>query len=140
MTRVNGRREPERACNGCGCTARNPCIVEDRTVRNRRFVRGCQWTGERLCDGCDRRVKMVEKLAGPIIDTTTKVYEAIKKYASEHQRAPTFREIGRIARLRSTNAVKDHVERLKHHGLVEYDPRKTRTLRITMDLPPEMIA
>ena len=58
---------------------------------------------------------------------------AILKALLEHGRfpAPSMRELMEPSGLRSTSAVKFHLDRLREEGYVTYAPRLSRTVRLT---------
>jgi repressor LexA len=44
---------------------------------------------------------------------------------------PTIREIGDRLGLSSTNGIRQHLEALQGRGLIQWQPQKSRTLRVT---------
>jgi repressor LexA len=55
--------------------------------------------------------------------------EFIRRYINEHGHAPSVREIGAEVDIRSTKAVKYHLDRLVEDGLLERVPGQARSLR-----------
>ena len=68
-------------------------------------------------------------------DTTKTVYDAIAELTLVLGHSPTMREIADEAGLKSTASVYGHLRKLKAHGLVTWDKRQARTLRITARFP-----
>ena len=62
-------------------------------------------------------------------DRRERILEFIRQYIEEHGVAPSVREIGREVDIRSTKAVKYHLDRLVEQGLLERIPGKARSLR-----------
>lgn len=58
---------------------------------------------------------------------------AILSYLATH-RAPTIRDIGRAVGLRSSSTVYDHLLVLFRAGLVDGEPRRSRTTRLHSDV------
>lgn len=54
----------------------------------------------------------------------------IREYTQAHGYAPTVREIGDAHGIRSTNAVADHLKRLRRKGAIVWRPGCPRTLRV----------
>lgn len=46
------------------------------------------------------------------------VFDAVRIYIAQHNRAPTVREIGEITGLRSNNTIANHLDRLVSDGLL----------------------
>lgn len=54
-------------------------------------------------------------------ETRSRVFEVIKEYINEHGYAPSYREIGDMAGLKSTSSVFTHVDKLICEGKLETD-------------------
>jgi repressor LexA len=62
-------------------------------------------------------------------DRRQRILEFISRYINEHGHAPSVREIGAEVDIRSTKAVKYHLDRLVEDGLLERVPGRARSLR-----------
>jgi repressor LexA len=60
----------------------------------------------------------------------TIVLDTIKKLTKEKGYPPTVRELGKAVGYRSTNTVHDKLTRLQEEGLIDWEPSKTRTIRV----------
>lgn len=58
-----------------------------------------------------------------------KIVEFVKKYVEEHGFSPSFREIGRAVGIKSTKAVKYHLDVLTKEGVLRRTPGQARSLR-----------
>lgn len=58
------------------------------------------------------------------------VYDCIVKFMEENHRAPTFREIGKMANLSAVSTVHMHVQSLKKKRYIDYEPGVSRSIRI----------
>ena len=58
------------------------------------------------------------------------IYSVIKKFIKENGYAPTIREIGLMVGLKSTATIFDHLRRLRGKGYIEFEPKKSRTIKI----------
>ncbi len=58
-----------------------------------------------------------------------KILEFVRQYTDVHGYAPSYREIGGAVGIRSTKAVKYHIDILIRDGLIERVDRKARALR-----------
>ncbi|WP_416730322.1 transcriptional regulator [Fictibacillus sp. JL2B1089] len=56
--------------------------------------------------------------------------EVINEFIEVNERPPTVREIGDIMGLRSTSTVQAYLCRLKDRGLITWEERKPRTLKL----------
>jgi repressor LexA len=56
--------------------------------------------------------------------------EFVRRYIEEHGFAPSVREIGQAVGIRSTKAVKYHLDILVNEGLLQRTDRQARTLRM----------
>ncbi|MBM3313698.1 transcriptional repressor LexA [candidate division WOR-3 bacterium] len=61
-------------------------------------------------------------------DRRDKILEFVRAYADEHGFAPSIREIGKAVGIRSTKAVKYHLDILAGQGLLKRTPRQARGL------------
>jgi repressor LexA len=59
-----------------------------------------------------------------------RVLQAIEDYAADHGCSPSNRDIAKAADLKSASSVLHHLQELKAAGLVSYDPRSPRTVRV----------
>ncbi len=59
----------------------------------------------------------------------SKILEFVRQYTDVHGYAPSLREIGSAVGIRSTKAVKYHIDILVRDGLIERVDRKARALR-----------
>jgi repressor LexA len=62
-------------------------------------------------------------------DRRKRILEFVREYAEEHGFAPSVREIGKAVDIRSTRAVKYHLDVLVREGLLERQNQKARALR-----------
>jgi repressor LexA len=62
-----------------------------------------------------------------------KVFQVIREYVEANGCSPSNREIARAVGLRSASSVNHHLKQLKADGLVTYDPRFPRTVRVLRD-------
>ena len=68
-------------------------------------------------------------------DITKAVYDAIAELTLVQGHSPTMREVADEAGLKSNSGMYRHLRKLKAHGLVTWDKRQARTLRITGRFP-----
>ncbi|HTW91498.1 MAG TPA: transcriptional repressor LexA [bacterium] len=61
-------------------------------------------------------------------DRRSRILEFVRTYANEHGCAPSIREIGMAVGIRSTKAVKYHLDILVNEGLLKRTPRQARGL------------
>jgi len=61
-------------------------------------------------------------------DRRNRVLEFVRTYTDEHGYAPSIREIGKAVGVRSTKAVKYHLDILVNEGLLKRTPRQARSL------------
>jgi repressor LexA len=59
-----------------------------------------------------------------------RVLQAIEEYVADHGCSPSNRDIAKAADLKSASSVLHHLQELKAAGLVSYDPRSPRTVRL----------
>jgi repressor LexA len=59
-------------------------------------------------------------------DRRNRILEFVRTYTDEHGFAPSIREIGRAVGVRSTKAVKYHLDILVNEGLLKRTPRQAR--------------
>jgi len=64
-----------------------------------------------------------------------KVFLAIQEYVEANRCSPSNREIAQAVGLKSPSSVHHHLKQLKAAGLVTYDPRFPRTVRVLRDQP-----
>ncbi|OGC40690.1 repressor LexA [candidate division WOR-3 bacterium RBG_13_43_14] len=69
-------------------------------------------------------------------DTKNRIFKAIQQFADEHGYPPSIREIARKIGLKSTKAVKVHMDSLAQQGLIEKIPGQARGIRIKQKLMP----
>ncbi|MEO0086208.1 MAG: transcriptional repressor LexA [candidate division WOR-3 bacterium] len=62
-------------------------------------------------------------------DRRTQILEFVRHYIKEHGFAPSIREIGSSVGIKSTKAVKYHLDILVNEGLLQRTNRRPRTLR-----------
>lgn len=62
--------------------------------------------------------------------TTEEVLGVIKRHIRSKGYAPTVREIGDEVGLKSPAAVHHHLEVLRREGHIDWEPGKSRTLRV----------
>ena len=62
-----------------------------------------------------------------------KVFQVIREYVEVNGCSPSNREIARAVGLKSASSVNHHLKQLKADGLVTYDPRFPRTVRVLQD-------
>jgi repressor LexA len=61
-------------------------------------------------------------------DRRSRVLEFVRTYTDEHGCAPSIREIGKAVGVKSTKAVKYHLDILVNEGLLKRTPRQARSL------------
>ena len=61
-------------------------------------------------------------------DRRTRILEFVRTYTDEHGFAPSIREIGRAVGIRSTKAVKYHLDIMVGEGLLKRTPKQARGL------------
>ena len=66
----------------------------------------------------------------PLTKTQRRVMRAIARRIKKHGYAPTVRELCHDLKISSENGVREHLNRLKAAGYLDWVPRKARTLRI----------
>lgn len=64
------------------------------------------------------------------MSTHERIIVAINELTHEFGYPPTVREIGDRVGLKSSSTVKGHLDRLKRKGLVDFEYKKPRTVRI----------
>ena len=69
-------------------------------------------------------------------DTKNKIFKAIQQFADEHGYPPSIREIARKIGLKSTKAVKIHLDNLSQQGLIEKIAGQARSIRIKQKFMP----
>jgi len=62
-------------------------------------------------------------------DRRSRILKFVRTYTDKHGFAPSIREIGRAVGIRSTKAVKYHLDILVNEGLLKRAPRKARGLQ-----------
>jgi repressor LexA len=62
-----------------------------------------------------------------------RVFQAIQEYVEANRCSPSNREIAQAVGLKSPSSVNHHLKQLKAAGLVTYDPRFPRTVRVLRD-------
>lgn len=63
-------------------------------------------------------------------DRQQRILEFIRDYLAEHNYPPTIREIGAAAGISSTSVVNYNLDRLVTYGLLERDPKSSRSMRL----------
>lgn len=63
-------------------------------------------------------------------DRQQRILEFIRDYLAEHNYPPTIREIGAAAGISSTSVVNYNLDRLVEYGLLERDPKSSRSMRL----------
>ena len=63
-----------------------------------------------------------------------KIYDFIKSYIQKNKYAPTVREISEGVGLKSTSTIHMHLSKLKYMGVLTYEEKKPRTIRILREL------
>lgn len=58
------------------------------------------------------------------------VFYAIQEYIIEHGISPTIRELSAILGKSSPSTIVYHLKKLKKDGYIDYDEKKSRTIRI----------
>lgn len=69
-------------------------------------------------------------------DTKSRIFKAIQQFVDDHGYPPSIREIARKIGLKSTKAVKVHLDTLAHQGLIEKIAGQARGIRIKPKLMP----
>lgn len=60
-----------------------------------------------------------------------KILDAIRWCIGDNGYSPTIRELCREVGVASPSSMKYRLDRLRDEGLITYDPRKSRTIRLT---------
>lgn len=63
-------------------------------------------------------------------ESQEKIYNIIKEFINNNGYAPTVREIGKLANLKSSQTVFTHLTNLENKGFITYEKNKSRTIRI----------
>jgi SOS-response transcriptional repressor LexA len=58
------------------------------------------------------------------------LHEFIKQFIAENQYPPSYREMAEAIGVNSTRTISRYLQRLKDRGLVEWTPRRYRTVRL----------
>ena len=58
------------------------------------------------------------------------ILAAITRLTAEHGHAPTMREVGQAVGLLSSSSISRRLVLMRHRGLVDFQDRKPRTLRV----------
>jgi SOS-response transcriptional repressor LexA len=64
------------------------------------------------------------------VNTEQRVLTAITLFIHQHGYSPTLEDLRTLAELSSKSLVLYHLRHLKARGLVQYEPGKTRTIRL----------
>ncbi len=75
-----GEQPDTRVCAECGCTASEPCVVEDGNC--------CSWINDELCSKCHAALCAKEKEENPMLST-----DEAKRQFEEFKNDPTAMEI-----------------------------------------------
>lgn len=73
---------------------------------------------------------MPKTKANKLTPAHRRVLNSIRKFIADHGYSPTIREIAKEANLKSYSTALYHMEWLKTHGYISYEPRSPRTIRI----------
>ncbi|MBN8867534.1 MAG: hypothetical protein J0H98_08265 [Solirubrobacterales bacterium] len=65
--------------------------------------------------------------------TDRRLVAAIESLTERHGFAPTIRELGTEVGLASSSSVARRLQNLKRNGVVDFEPRSPRTLRVIRD-------
>ncbi|MCM3024772.1 helix-turn-helix domain-containing protein [Heyndrickxia ginsengihumi] len=88
--------------------------------------------------GLDDFLKLNERLGEKEKD----ILNFIQSYRESHAYAPSMMEICRKCGLRSTNTVYAYLQKLKNKGLIDWQPKVSRTIRIVkrsyVKRPPQL--
>lgn len=63
------------------------------------------------------------------MSTINNTFDFICSFINEHGYSPSYREIGKEFKI-STSTVFKNIQMLKERGLIDYEPKKNRTIRI----------
>lgn len=63
-------------------------------------------------------------------DPEADLYAYIKRFIAENQYPPSYREMAEAIGVNSTRTISRYLQRLKDRGLVEWTPRRYRTVRL----------
>ncbi len=69
-------------------------------------------------------------------DTKNKIFKAIQQFVDDHGYPPSIREIARKIGLKSTKAVKVHLDTLAHQGLIEKVAGQARGITVKQKFMP----
>ncbi len=84
---------------------------------------------------------MSEEPRKPLTRAQRRVYDFIVSFIRKRQYPPTLREIGRALKIRSTNAVSEHLAMLERKGYIDAAPNTARGIRIkVVDIEGEAAA
>lgn len=73
---------------------------------------------------------------GHLTDRQKKVLDSIRSHVAEHGYAPSFREIGTAAGLRSPSSVKHQLEVLEEKGFIKISAKKGRAIELIEQASP----
>lgn len=62
--------------------------------------------------------------------TDEEILEVIRKYMAENGYPPSFRDIGEKTGITSAGSVKYRLNKLREKGLLTYDDKRPRTIRL----------
>lgn len=65
-----------------------------------------------------------------MVATDEQILAFVREYTSKNGYPPTMREIGNAVGITAASSVQYRLRRLKMKGLVQYDHKKPRTLRV----------
>ena len=63
-------------------------------------------------------------------ETRNKILRFIDTYTRQYRCCPSIREIAAAVGLKSTSTAHGYIQRMKHEGLIFYQPYKSRTVQI----------
>lgn len=68
--------------------------------------------------------------------TEQEILEQIEKYIVKNNHSPSLRELSRLCRsVNSTSTIKAYLDRMKNRGILDYEPKTPRSIKVNKELP-----
>ncbi|MFT4415589.1 LexA family protein [Fredinandcohnia humi] len=76
----------------------------------------------------------IRTLQSRMENTEQEILEQIDKYIKKRNLSPSIRELSKLCKsVNSTSTIKAYLDRMKEKGLIDYEPRTPRSIRIKKD-------
>lgn len=77
----------------------------------------------------------IETLQDRMANTENEILEQIHKYMQKRNISPSIRELSKLCRsVNSTSTIKAYLDRMKTKGVITYEPKTPRSIRILKGL------